>query len=345
MAKVLRQTFLVVVFLGTATPLGCLVPSTPPECEELDCIQCTESSGCGFCDDEDGRCLRGTIRGPDDEGIQCDAWRWVSEECEDTNDHDAAPPIICDEHESCEICVADESCGFCLAGAECRPLDRPSGCELITDDDECDRSDCDYAANCVDCLAIDGCGYCGSQEECLPLDDAGQCELIVNPEDGRCDPWVCRSVRSCGECATRRGCGYCLDTGECIPALPWPSCYWVEDARYCPLEECADAGDCEECWNADCSWCDFSGGFCHDPFDDLCLAIYDFPADVIGFGCPPPNDCYLRETCDDCLFTSGCGWCTSSIVVEPGEGLCLAGVGSMDVGIRCTDAFETSLCR
>lgn len=324
---------------------ACLVSSKEAECDDLACVECADTSGCGYCDDDNGRCLSGTILGPD-EGTACDLWRWSSSECQVRHDQDAAPPIECDVYVSCEACIADASCGFCLDGAECRALDHPSGCDLITDADDCDRSDCDFAVSCLDCVTIEGCGYCGNTEECRPLDALGQCEAILDDQDGRCDPFLCRNLRTCGECTSIRGCAYCPETDECSSSLPLPCWDLIEDGWNCPLEACEDAADCDECWGAGCSWCDISGGFCHERADGLCEPLYDFPEGAPALGCPPPNDCYLRETCRDCTSTSACGWCTDPVVVEPGTGICLAAAGAADYGIRCFDGFDSiGLCR
>jgi hypothetical protein len=210
-----------------ATVTACLIEPFDADCaEKASCDSCMESSGCGWCSDEEysssygaGRCIAGTSLGPAEDGA-CALTHWYfSADCLDP--------------------VCDDSCSFANDG-EC---DEPGTCDRGTDCTDCrgdhqeeeedpeeEAVECARATTCDECFgnaaAIEACGWCGEGGgSCLAGDDSGPdgaacgygswyrwptCPSVADPDcedtcryalDGECDePTYCEYGTDCSDC-------------------------------------------------------------------------------------------------------------------------------------------------
>ncbi|RLB48048.1 MAG: hypothetical protein DRJ42_24100 [Deltaproteobacteria bacterium] len=303
------------------------------ECDlAIDCDECLEVIGCGYCADFD-TCESGDTLGP--AVGSCSDWNSTPEMCGGGGGTDR-----CAVNTDCDDCTFEAGCGWCDDGSGCRSgnSEGPTGGSCGSWDwfgYSCGSDTCAGYRNCETCTNVsDLCGWCPGARTChdasgLGVPDVGTCDgtFVEWPLECTTGPAPCSEIFDCLECADHPECGWCADSGLCLPSdldgtpeigtCGGPLAVFDSECPTSCLPNAADACDpsglsCCDSMSCRATVSGAGHGACCREAGAICFS----GSECCGYmDCGTDGTCQCREASRACLGDGDCcsGFCSSGI--------------------------------
>eukprot|EP01113_Clastostelium_recurvatum_P016914 TRINITY_DN1981_c0_g1_i1.p1 TRINITY_DN1981_c0_g1~~TRINITY_DN1981_c0_g1_i1.p1 ORF type:complete len:683 (-),score=28.15 TRINITY_DN1981_c0_g1_i1:30-2078(-) len=318
------------------------------------CSECT-NEGCAWCGSS-RTCIESSSSGLTPcKGPACNVcWKTTDTYCPEVEDCTSLTNCSSCTNEGCYWCGQTQTCreGSSSGLTPCVG----SACDVCwkTTDTYCPVANCSTISNCRDCTASSMCGWCDDTQQCMEASSSG-----ATPCQGLCNVWafedcamVCaKKYPNCTSCNTQNdpvGCGWCsgalvngsplttpsycaLTVSATDRSQPSPNHYkcstWTPEV--CP--DCSTFGDCALCTsNSACGWVTTISqtgsnlnSSCVEgnekfPFmKTVGLIVRSYDYGQCSVSVPQCNP--LSSSCDQCIGTPGCVFCSPTQACVPGN--------------------------